>query len=257
MRHGLLIALIGLMSICSNTKTIYDISIFDNTRVSDLARFAANEDTLNIKKYIAENPKIDIDCPDPFLGVSLLMWSIYNDKYNSFIELLKHGADPNFISKNSGETPLIYATNFISERGYDNRYIIELLKNGADANMLSIEISEGDTIYRSPIPGAVWYLEYIRPLVEIGGVDVNFSLYGISIVQDAIVLEKIDVLYYLVVEHDADITGQMVDPFEIPGEAWPSILLIDNVKRWEFPENSKELHMKNEIIKKYNEQIAR
>ena len=45
----------------------------------------------------------------------------YNDKYNSFIELLKHGANPNFICKKSGETPLIYATNFISERGFDNQ----------------------------------------------------------------------------------------------------------------------------------------
>ena len=257
MRYGLLIALIGLMSICSNTKTIYDISIFDNTRVSDLARFVANEDTLNIKKYIAENPKIDIDCPDPFFGSNLLIWSIYNDKYDSFCMLLNAGANPNYLVLKDGETPLISASRFINERGTDNRYIVNLLQHGADANYISLDTSEGDSVYRSPVTYAINHIEYIRPLVEQGNVDVNFTLDGFSIVQEAIMQNKIDVLYYLVVEHDADITGQMVDPFEIPGETWPSILLIDNVKRWEFPENSKELSMKNEIIKKYNEQIAR
>ena len=128
LKNFLIIISILLIS-CGQHRTVSDVSIFENTKVEELATLVAKEDTLGIISYMKRHSDINIDEEDSYFGITLLMWSIYNDKYNSFIELLKHGADPNFISKNSGETPLIYATNFISERGYDNRYIIELLKN--------------------------------------------------------------------------------------------------------------------------------
>ena len=52
MKNVLLIMLIGMMAICSHTKTIYDISIFDDTEVSSLAKFVATQDTFSIKQFI-------------------------------------------------------------------------------------------------------------------------------------------------------------------------------------------------------------
>lgn len=256
MKNVLLIMLIGMMAICSHTKTIYDISIFDDTEVSSLAKFVANQDTFSIKQFIKNHPQINIDSPDPFLGSNLLIWSIYNDKYESFRMLLNAGANPNFVCLKDGETPLISASRFLNEKGVDSRYISNLLQHGADGSLISIDNSEGHTIYRSPIVYAINHIEYIRLFVEQGGLDVNFSVNGISIVQWAIMEKKIDVLFYLVVDRNADITGVMKEVMEIPGETWPVTLLIDEVKQMDFPENSEELFMKNEIIRKYNEQVA-
>ena len=242
--------LTSLMVACHQQKTLYDISIYDNTDVEKLALYVANEDTLNIHRLIAENKGLNIDSPDPILGKSLLMWSIFNGKYNSFAALLKQKANPNFVSKKDGKTPLIMSVNYVNNDYMpDDRFLKDLLSYGANPQLITCD--SVNHVYVNPIYEASIHLQYIKDLIEICGVDPNYSLDGVSIVEVAVIQEKLDVLHYLVVEKNAKIDGvtKTFGKYKRP--------LIDFVKDWKYPIGSKEYKMKNDILKSYNRQIRK
>lgn len=230
-----------LMLVGCKDKSFYDVGIFNGTNVEKLSRYVESEDTVAMKEYLFNN-HIDIDTPDLKYGASLLMWSIFNGKYDSFKILLENGADPNYIDK-KGNTPLFLAVTYIdSNYRTDDRYIKLLIRKGANPYLItfdSITDTKHDPISMSPL-----HLDYLRVFIEECNVDVNFESYGRSLVETAIIHEKLDELYYLVVEHGAFIDNN------VRGEVnkWK---LIEDIEGWQYEKGSEEDKMQNDIVNCY------
>ena len=229
------------MLVGCHDKPFNDVGIFKGTNVEELSRYVESEDTLAIKRYLLNN-HIDIDTPDLKYGTSLLMWSISNGKYHSFKILLENGANPNYIDK-QGSTPLYFAVTYIdSNYRTDDRYIKLLIRKGANPYLItndSINHTKHDPISLSPL-----HLDYLRVFIEECNVDVNYERDGRSIVETAIIHEKLDELYYLVVEHGAFIDSNA------RGEVnkWK---LIEDIEGWQYEKDSEEDKMRNDIVNCY------
>lgn len=172
--------------------TFHTTKNYDGTAVEDLAKYVKKNDTIAIVEFIQKNPTVSIDTKDKYFGSSLLMFAIFNGKYEAFHCLLNHGANPNFVSDYRNESPLYYASTYCGphyER--DSRYCKELLEKGADPN------------YGYVLHQAVGReLQYVQILVEYGA-DYNTKYYGRSPADDAIILAQPKIAEYLIIEKKA------------------------------------------------------
>ena len=203
MKRILIILFVVVLVSCvgSDTQypyTFYSIKVYDDTDVEELARYVKKNDTIKIRQFLRDNPNVDIDARDQYYGSSLLMWAIFNDKYESFHCLLQCGANPNFRSHYHLKTPLIYASEAIDDHyNYDVRYCKELLEHGADVN-----VNDG-----VPIMNAVARcLPYVKVLVKYGadltvGKEIHRSpanhalLHGHHEIAEYLIIEEKAVLY--------------------------------------------------------------
>ena len=138
MKYRLFIILFFILGIsCQQNKTFRSIDSFRDTHIWTLAKLVQSEDTAKMREFVNSNPAIDIDELDSKFHKNLLIWAIFNGRYKSVESLLRLGADPNFTAFD-GTTPLIYASRFLtSEYKADIRYIAILLKFGADPNKVT------------------------------------------------------------------------------------------------------------------------
>lgn len=193
-----LIILITLSCLsCKNNNTpypytFYSTNNYDETAVEDLAKYVKKNDTIAILEFLHENPTVSIDTKDKYFGSSLLMFAIFNGKYEAFHCLLNHGADPNFVSNYQNVAPLYFATTYCgTQYERDARYCKELLEKGANPN------------YGNVIHEAVGReLDYVKMLVE-HGADYNTKYYGQSPADDAITLCQPTIAEYLIIEKKA------------------------------------------------------
>ncbi len=173
--------------------TFHSINNFDYTAVEDLAKYVDDNDTMAIVKFLKSYPDISVDTRDRFFGSSLLMFAIYNHKYEAFHCLLNHGADPNFISDYEKRTPLYYAVTYYSLYESGVRYCKELLERGADPNY-------GYIIHESIGPGRD--LGIVKLLVEYGA-DYNTKHNRLSPADLAILFVQPEIAEYLIIEKKA------------------------------------------------------
>ena len=172
--------------------TFYSTKNYDGTTVEDLAQYVKKNDTVAILIFLHENPTVSIDTKDKYFGSSLLMFAIFNGKYEAFHCLLNHGADPNFVSDYQNVAPLYFATRYCGPQyERDIRFCKELLKNGANPNY-------GNVIYEA----VGRELEYVKLLVEYGA-DYNTKYFDRSPADDAIILCKPEIAEYLILEKKA------------------------------------------------------
>ena len=198
MRQLLFILVLIFCMSCKNKSTerypytFYSIKNYDGTAVEKLARMVRKNDTVKILKFLADNPSVSIDTRDKYFGYSLLMWAIFNHKYEAFHCLLNHGANPNFVGIYHRETPLYLAAGYCGpnyER--DFRYCKELLEHGADPNMKNV------------IKKAVARdLDYTKILVEFGA-DYNCKIDRHSPAEWAIIFQQKDIAEYLIIQKKA------------------------------------------------------
>ena len=156
---------------------------------------------------MARHPNVDIDAEsDTFYGASLLIYAIFNNKYEATEALLRNGADPNFVDRN-GETPLS-TSMYHNEDGKENKYILLLLKHGANPNLIT---RRDEFNFESPlftmstsISGRV---DAVKLLVETGKADINIrnwyvnldlKIHEYNIMEYACRRKSWDVVYYLV-----------------------------------------------------------
>ncbi len=172
--------------------TFKSIKNFNGTPVEKLSRHVKNNDTLSIISFLKDKPTISIDTKDKYFGYTLLMWAIYNGKYEAFHCLLEHGANPNFEGEYGKETPLCLASTYIdSDYERDARYCKELLEHGADPNKYN------------PLKDAVIEdIEYTKLLVEYGA-NYNKRVGGDSYANLAIIQCKYDIAEFLIIEKKA------------------------------------------------------
>src|SRR3712207_2583228 len=102
MKHLIILFLsFSLFSACRKSNEPYPytfrtIKNFKGTEVYSLAKHVRDNDTVKIVEFINENKHISIDTRDKYYGSSLLIWAIFNGRYEAFHCLLNHGANPNF-----------------------------------------------------------------------------------------------------------------------------------------------------------------
>lgn len=172
--------------------TFHSIKNYDDTEVEVLAKYVKKNDTISIVEFLKDNPNVSIDTKDRYFGYSLLMWAIYNHKYEAFHCLLNHGANPNFIGEYRKQTPLYFAATYCGPKyERDARYCKELLEKGANPNYCYV-IHEA--VARD--------LEYVKLLIEYGA-DFNTKYYGRSPADDAIIQIMPEIAEYLIIEKKA------------------------------------------------------
>lgn len=172
--------------------TFHSIKNYDDTEVEVLAKYVKKNDTISIVEFLKDNPNVSIDTKDRYFGHSLLMFAIFNGKYEAFHCLLNHGADPNFIGEYRKHTPLYFAATYCGPKyERDARYCKELLEKGANPNYCYV-IHEA--VARD--------LEYVKLLIEYGA-DFNTKYYGRSPADDAIIQIMPEIAEYLIIEKKA------------------------------------------------------
>lgn len=240
-KQNILLCLLCLFMTACDSWTIYNRSIFDDTAVERLSYFVEWNSASLINWYIARHPDIDIDteCRVSY-GASLLVYAIYNDKYDAAEALLQNGADPNFVCRD-GETPLL-ASWFHNEDGKDNKYILLLLKNGADPNMIT---RTGDEEFVSPLfemsTSTFGGKEAVKLLIEKGHADIKSRNLCIALCEDLRVNEynimqfacsrkNWDIMWYLIEKQGM---GNYLDSLTFDG----SETLIGNMESADIPES--------------------
>lgn len=200
MKHLLLILAIFLCFSCTNREndpypyTFHSTKNFKGTAVEELARYVEKNDTISIVSFLHDNPSINIDTTDKYFGHTLLMFAIFNRKYESFHCLLNHGASPLFIGDYEKRTPLYMAATFghyLPNGDVDYRFCKELLERGANPNEHHI------------LHNAVGVdLSYVKLLIE-HGADYNSKWNGWSPADYAIIQVKPEIAEYLIIEKKA------------------------------------------------------
>ena len=218
----------------------YNIEIFKNTPALPIAKAIQKEDTVRLKKLLKDHPEL-LNFREPVYGGSLIKWSVFIDKYYSTKVLAELGADVNLIDS-SGCNAFMWAAYDI-----DSRYLRLLLQYGGDIHFVNpIEKNEFPGV--TPLIAATYNLENLKMLVE-AGADIDYvypdSTFFRSAVNEATLMHKTKVLYYLIIEKGAKYNL----PFRIDDKGIV-YYIIDSLKELYIPEEAVEDEkIRQELIK--------
>jgi len=200
---------------CSKTEngsTIRDVEIFKGTPAWDLARAL---DRKNIKEAteIVKKDRSIINYQDPKFGITLLIRSVLSENEKAVDFLLSNKAEVNIVAKIGG-TALFYAVAHSWNDVYaneDGTYVRKLLLAGADPNIPYCSPKYEGVLSpikcgTSPLMHATQRgMEKVRLLVE-HGANINYKTeLGHTAAIKALLHNKVDVAYYLIVEKKARI----------------------------------------------------
>ena len=257
----IIFSMLFIISNCSSNakKTIRDIEIFKNSPAWELALAVKDNDTLKIKEF-AKNVKIDYQ--DTLHGLTLLIWAIANDKYESAKKLLELGADPNIkpFKKNIGDsltkvvfhydTTYISTFNSVENAMYyacinymSSKYVELLFKYGVKDNR-NCDTSKKIHPESYMITAAFYNFKSFKLLEKAGG---NLDLYcpiHNSPLYHACSPAKIDFVYYLVIEKKVDVTK----PLLYANKNIP-LYFVSFLREMCFKIGSEEYKKKMEIVK--------
>jgi len=177
--------LLSLLSACfmSNPKTSTgeyrhtNIRIFQDTPAWELAQAVYSQNTRRIDAIAQKSPEM-LDYIDPMYGLTLLIWSVGMERYNSAQALLRNGANPDIIGTHTGGTALFLASEFSwidTRANKDPRFVELLLHYGADPNINFVGDGRSNVleIGTSPLMASIGTgIEKTRALVA-GGADIN------------------------------------------------------------------------------------
>ncbi|MEC4050936.1 hypothetical protein OX284_015980 [Flavobacterium sp. SUN046] len=197
----------------NNIPNRYDFDNFKNTPLWSLAQSIRN-DNINEMYKIIKATNQNVDFKEPNYQQTLLALAIYNNKPNTFIELLKIGANPNIILGEDNDTsPLICAINTIEECNVF--YVENLLKYGANPNMQIMNPKKGYSFRNSfPLIRSInrdkRCLNMIKLLVD-NGADINccykqdFLNYCEGVIDECLMFQNMAALKYFVIEKNIKI----------------------------------------------------
>jgi hypothetical protein len=217
--------------------TGYDIELFKNTPVWELALAVKHQNTHTIESFCKEHSSLT-DYQEKKIGITLLGWAVFNDKYRAAKALLIAGANPNFVDS-EGVTPFILA----AEKYNNADYVRLLLEYGGNVNTTAL--ASGHVVHTPLMAAVSSSLESVKILVE-GGADINYydgKEYLSAIGQICYGEHRIDILHYLIIEKGADfkkpVMRTMMGEFIYP---------LEKIKGFRFKLNSKEEKMQKEVI---------
>ena len=133
MKKIIFVGILLILSSCSFDEKGFEFKNFENTAAADLAA-AVEDNDIELIREIVKQKKVSIDFLEPKWKMNLLTLAIANRKKDSFLELLRLGADPNLIIGNNSDTSPITEA-IITQSNCELFYIETLLKNGANPNL--------------------------------------------------------------------------------------------------------------------------
>jgi hypothetical protein len=244
-----------------------NINIFKDTPVWELAIAVKEQKTAAIEKLAKDKPEL-LNYQDPKYKVTLLLWAVGMEKYNSAEALLQCGADPNLASVRyetySEETPLSLATRFSwvdNDAKKDPKYVKLLLKYGADPNWIYIGHEHGMEPGTSILMESIGCgIEKTKALVE-AGADINHKTEsGDTAAVQALLaggpaLERNAYAHYLIVEKKAKVS----EPYYRgkgygDGDPNEKFFPVDLLRGWIVAIGSEEYKMKMEIVEEFARQ---
>jgi len=253
-------------------KGAANINIFEETDAWELAQAVNSQNTGKIKKIAKQNPEL-LNIQDPEYEITLLVWAVGMEKFNSVKALLENGADPDIISGHNGGTALYLAASGVSWRDRQvhkgTKYIKILLEYGADPNIVCVGSERITTIggkYAdvgvSPLMNSITYgdFEKTKALVE-AGADINHKTEnGGTAAIDALLLHgMIDVIesaHYLIVEKKAIVSEPYYNLIGFLSDDEPNIECypVDLLRDWMYDLDSEEHKLKMEIVEEFARQ---
>ncbi len=183
----------------------FDFKLFRQTPVARLARAVETDDTAAIEKILRDK-SIDVDYQEPKFGQALLALSIVNNKLGAAGKLLQHGASPNKRTKHDTNAlfdALTYTFNC------DTIALKLLIRYGADVNAIHADTEDHNDLIETPLMAAIGpedCIDRVKVLVA-AGADINKCTYypGYGALTDALIMENMDVVKYLIVDKNATI----------------------------------------------------
>lgn len=177
----------------------YDINLFKDTPLWNLAKLVEAQDTSNFKLILNGN---SVDYPDPIYGNTLLTIAVVNQYEKSIAKLLELRADPNYSNRTDGGSAMhaAVASNLYSS---DSMILSMLIDFGGDVNGLT-EIT--DWKYHSGLQRSVLYvltesnrenLDLFKFLVS-KGANINMKLdNNLNLLNKSIESKNYKLTYYL------------------------------------------------------------
>ena len=197
--------------------------------------------------------KQNINYQEPTFGHSLLMMTVINQQYKICEKLLKLGANPNLHDYYSGTSAIIDASRINNDFGDNTKFIKLLLKYGANPSDVEMGArKDGNSVRNTPLmatSNAIYTqspVDKVKVLVE-AGANINYiDEYGNSILKDALMLNNLDVVYYLL-QKGADYSGIMIDRSKYTKDG-TKLYIQDYLNEKDFPKGSKNYRYKLKII---------
>ena len=237
-----------------------DYRLFQGTPAWDLAKAVEDQDVNEIKRQV-QVKNIPVDYREERWKQTLLMLAVRTNKIKSVETLLELGADPNTPNDTVeyfGENAVIIASTSVRA---SPKILKLLLENGGNPN--SVECGVQKDGHGNFIPARFFALyeavplfedfEKVRMLVE-AGADVNMQTEttGAGAMQQAIALDRMDVLLYLL-EHGADYNRKFKRIKVISSANSASYVdfyvdILYQLRLCPFPLNSKEYKDKLRVI---------
>tara|TARA_Y100001933_G_scaffold68806_2_gene69785 strand:- start:1493 stop:2395 length:903 start_codon:yes stop_codon:yes gene_type:complete len=249
-----------------------NINIYKDTPAWELAEAVNSQNVKKISEICKSNPEL-INYQDQNYGVTLLLWSVGMEKYNSAEALLIAGADPNIPSKlfkrTWGTTPLFTASGYSwidNVFKKDAKYVKLLLSYGADPNWKFTDdnpnmkcITETGT---TPLIESIGCgLEKTKALVE-AGADIeaktesgNRAVFRALQTANSSLASEALYAHYLIVEMKADITEPKGSRFTFREEFQDlEFYPVTNLRDWICDLESKSHKIKMEIVEEFKRQ---
>ena len=261
-----LLSIVCALSTCSlqnkdSGRDYRDIEIFNQTPAWDLVNAIENDNTEAIKSIIKNDTSL-LNYQEPTMGISPLQRAVGGRHYEAAKLLLELGANPNLKSY-IGESPIYEALGdgWYSTTVEEDPSMLNLLfQFGADPNLL-YEYEENDNedeinVIENKISPLIYAMTFssgnkkIHSMLE-HGADINYRTpFGTTPAVEALILGRIDVAHFLIVEAHANISepyySRLTESGDIESRTphYPVNLLISLV--YEIP--SHEYTLKKEII---------
>lgn len=232
----------------------YDFELFSNTPVKELAQVLSIQDTIEIDR-ILNSGNVEIDYQEKKYGSTLLMLCVANDLKQSTRKLLQHGANPNLVDNQNGESALMISCYNHFTVNCDDTILKLLIEYGADVNAVQIkykgnEIVQNRTVLMISVSDA--QLNPCNNFVELlvnKGADINAITYDSTscAVNSALMVNNLEAVRYLLIEKGAIIPKYALIRFPgLPDEEKVTIRQLLNEQ--DYSDDPYRDKIKNELI---------
>lgn len=191
----------------------WDYRLFQDTPAWELAKAVQDGRICKIKSILQEDSTL-INYQEPRFGETLLMLSIWNDDYKSFITLLESNADVNIYDKYDGTSAIILTCEY----NLGVKYVQKLLEYGANPNDIEVgERRKGNFTRYTPLRGAAETgdIESVKLLILYGATINFYDEYGSCALGKSLLRGYYDVSL-LLLEHGADYTKPLAKGVDGP-----------------------------------------
>jgi hypothetical protein len=213
-----------------------DIRLFKDV-AWDLAVAVDAQDTVAIASIVKQRG-VYIDAREPKYGMTLLIWAVSQKKFYSAKQLLKLGAQPNLQDTYDGTSAITAAADNHESSDF-LKLVLEFGGNPNNEVLMNTPVAN-----RTPLIAASKNrLESVKILVE-AGANINYGIANCEgALFQAVLLNQVDIVHYLLIDRLAEFSSPM-----LKNDDGSSAYLVDFLRFWTYPLNSKEYKMKMVIV---------